>query len=159
LLHDVDPARVFVLLNAGDFGRAPLETSWLFRMRVKSDLSIEIKDVRPGGTKAAPPPPAQGVHLLLRNWGLTPSHIYTLRSRAYDLSPLPRSILWTDVMQRYKEINNADSDKSESGNADDDDPTVALVPLASVRALKQSYGDRLVVIFVPEIDAASTAAA
>jgi hypothetical protein len=128
LLGDWDPAWVAVVLDPGDLNDAPLALTSGWRMAIRPDLSIDLVRV----------PPAEKSPLRRRadTWVNRSTLARLLEGRTADV-----------VREALRPADPADADLVQAPASDD----ATLVPRASVRALKQAYGDRLIVVYTPYV--------
>jgi hypothetical protein len=126
LLADWDPAWVAVVLDPGDLGNTPLDMASGWRMTIRPDLSIELVRV--------PPLQRSPLRRAAETW--------------IDRSSLARLLerRTAEIVRTARLMPASEDTDSEPAVISDD---VERVPRASVRALKQAYGDRLVVVYVP----------
>ncbi len=122
LLKAVQPRVVVVVMNAGNLGKEALTDGWYWLMRIHSDLSIELVDVRV--------PEPKGWLADLREFVGRSSLMLALRRRAVLV------------------FQGADGSPADGAP----DPRAAELPLvtkASVLGLKDAYGSRLVIFYAP----------
>ena len=116
------PIWVAVLLNPTDFGPNALETDTFWRMRVHADDTFDLVDVR------TPPPTGR-------------------LEQVREL--LGRSSLLLSFRRRAVVLGEAGGDAAPSAV----DPSLAMqldhLPRASVKGLKATYGDRLLIVYTP----------
>jgi hypothetical protein len=119
LLKDHNPAWIAVVLDASNIGVYALTTTQNWRMEVAPDYSVRLIDVRP--------PPAGRWQQMRRAIG--------------------RSALALALWRRFGEFENRPASASHP------DPRLAeeasRVPRATVLALKQAYGSRLIIVYTP----------
>lgn len=126
------PAWVAVVLNYTDLTQEPLYglgDAWYWQMKIKADLSIELVDLRP-------PVPSGKIEALRQYLGRSTLAL-SLRRRMVLMANAQQSV------QLPQQTSDPVRDKTLKEQ-------VALVPRASIKALKNAYGDRLVVIYAPE---------
>ncbi|MFN2455527.1 MAG: hypothetical protein ABR577_15050 [Pyrinomonadaceae bacterium] len=136
-LLQLNPARVIVTLNRTDLGDEPLLTAHFWRMKIQPDMSVKLIDAH------ILPPTATGVRLWLRDHGLTPSNIIGTMAQ--------KSSLAEELIHRYAEINGeATGEMGSETRAETKAPTEAgKIAQASVRGLKEAYGDKLLIAYLP----------
>ena len=131
LIRDWDPDWVVVVLDQGDLVDAPLVSASNWRMRIGPDLAVDLVAVPPRELSA---------------------------SRRATESLISHSTLGRVATRRLAEIVRAA--RTQTAAEDDDLRQAAttelpegtdLVPLATVRALKAAYGDRLLVVYTPYV--------
>ena len=129
------PVWVAVVLNYTDLTQEPiygLGDAWYWQMKIKPDLSIELVDQRP-------PTPAGRMEAIRQFLGRSTLAL-TLRRRTV--------LIAGNQQPEPKAATQASDQKNSTVSALKDQ--IPLVPRASVRALKQAYGDRLLIIYAPE---------
>jgi hypothetical protein len=124
IIARLNPAWVTVLLNGTDFGADAIVTGRYFRMRIAPDESFRLIDLRE--------PEATGPAEQLRQLGARSSLLLTLRRRITDM-------LANSVHAKRKPMAASDPLREE----------IARVPRASMRGLKQAYGERLLIVYTP----------
>jgi len=131
MLEKWNPQWVAVLLTVDDLKAQPLYgigDAWYWQMKVKPDCSIELVDVRP--------PTPTGKWEELRQ---------LIGRSTLALAVRRRSVLIASAGQvAPTSARNESDEKTKDLEAD-----IARVPRASVRALKEAYGSRLVLVYMP----------
>jgi hypothetical protein len=124
LLKSLDPQLVVVVLNSSDFGREALE-GWYWQMRINSDLTFRLIDVRVPKTTG----------------GLA-------RIREF----VGRSPLMLSLRRRAVLVFQSEEPHKPQSAAPTSDPIQSEVPLvipASVKGLKAVYDNRLLIAYTP----------
>jgi hypothetical protein len=114
------PEWVVAALNWTDFGAEPLYDSLDWRMKIQPDLSIRLVDVRPPRDSR----------------------------REYLRVMLSRSSLITALYRRFSLFLRADEPASAVRKTTRPEVDRALVTLASIRALRKAYGEKLLVVYL-----------
>ncbi len=145
IVHKWNPRWVVVMLNHSDLTEEPiygLGDGWYWQMKIKPDLSIELVDQRP----ATPTGTLESIRQLVGR-----SHLaLALRRRTVVFARAERPQPKGSINQ-VTEVS--DSSPGTAPTTLSPKEQLALVPQASVRALKQAYGSRLFVVYAPNCHA------
>jgi len=138
MLSKWKPEWVAVILNKSDLSQEPvykLGDAWYWQMTIKPDLSIELIDLRP-------PKPEGKIEAIRQLMGRSTLAL-ALRRRTVVFAGAERP----QPKAAPAEVRSESELTSKSQLTPQEQ--LALVPQATIRALKQAYGSKLIVIYTP----------